>query len=351
MKKQAKGTASKTSTKQTAEAASASKKDKTFAANKAVFIKACKMAWTNYLEHLPAFTKLSSKFTSKMADDELKALKKLEKMMVANDLTNLRADVNEDMDAMVIAFKSGIWYIKEAFPGNTAKLKEAGMPTSAIFNYLNREKAMEFTTSLMAFLTKYKKELTANDNMPASFPQEFNELAKRLTGSLQSLAKAESSQTKMVEETDKQCLEHHKVVMKMMSAATNVIFKGDKELCKKFTLKYLDEQARVGNKTFIVGLVRLADDKKTPIKNASVTIQGQPSYSAMTNSAGRFKFEIEKLGVCKVKVKAPGYDTFIATKEIREGFRNVIEIFLTPIEQPMPVPPAKPSKKAAADVL
>ncbi len=347
MKKQNKDTVSKAATKPSGATVAASKK---FSENKPIFLKYSRVAWKNYLEHQPEFAKLSSKFTAKMAEDELKALKKLEKLMQDSDLSIFRADVYEDLEALKLAFKSGVWYIKEAFPGNFRKLEEAGVPESAAFNYLKREKVAGYTSSFMAFLTKYKKELAANDNMPVSFPQEFNDLAKSSQRSLQNLNNAEASYVKKVKDLDAAFIERQTVMSKMLKAATEVIFPDNKELRNKFVIRSLEVKARAGGKTLLVGLVRLADSKK-PIKNANVTIMGTPQYSALTDSAGKFKFEIEKQGTCKIKIKAPGYETYTITKKIKEGVQNRINVLLTPLDKPsLPEPvPAKRSKKAAAD--
>lgn len=354
MKKQIKNVPSKVAAQKSGTTVSDSRK---FYENRPVFLKYCRLAWKNYLEHLSDFAKLSSKFTSKLADDELKALKKLEKMVQANDLTNFRADVHEDTEAMKLAFKSGVWYIKEAFPGNLRKLEEAGgIPDFSTLSSQGRERVMGYTTTFKAFLTKYRKELIANDNMPPSFPQEFNDTANRLQKSLQNLNNAESSFSNKIDELDEAFVERQTAMMKMLKAATEVIFQDNRELRRKFTVTNLQKMARVGEKTIFVGLVRVAVENK-PIKNASITIIGSPQYSAVTNGAGKFRFEMEKHGTCKIKVKAPGYETHTITKVLNEGVQNRVFIYLTPMkdanananaEASQPTP-AKRSKKATAD--
>lgn len=310
------------------------------------FLKYSRLAWNNYLKHQLAFAKVSSRFTVKLGEDELQALKKLEKTLQASDLSSIRADYYEDMESLKLSVKLGVWYIKEAFLDSDKKLAELGLTDISNYNF-SREKATKIATSLKTFITKSRKELEVNDNMPASFPQEFNEVANKFLQSLQKITKAESN----ISDTGKyleSLFEERKVVLaKMLKVATDVVFFNNEEVRNMFNLNNLISLARIGDKTYLIGVVRLANKK--PVKKAAVTIPGYPTLSAITDTDGRFKIELEAGGTYQVKVKAPGFLTTTVTKAVTDGARSQITIYMTPLEQPttkLPQPKSVPTNRS-----
>ncbi|MBK9017980.1 MAG: hypothetical protein IPM82_30240 [Saprospiraceae bacterium] len=184
MKKQNHPAPSKATSKTTDGAASDIKKGYGVRGGRELFLLYSILAWELYLKHQPAFVALSSKFTVKLADDELAALKKLKKMAQQNKVSDIRIDLWEDHAVMGKLFRSGLWYIGEAFSGETVrtkKLQEAGL-LKYDDKRMSREKAVSLIKVFRPFLTKNKKELEAYDNMPASFIKEFDDAAEPLPG-------------------------------------------------------------------------------------------------------------------------------------------------------------------------
>lgn len=295
---------------------------------KQLFLEYAKIAWNNYLTHQPAFASLSSRFTTKLAEDELRAINDLKIRVLKSNLSVLRLDLLEDGAAVVALLKSSMWYISEAFLGDKMKLKETGLDILKTGRRITREVNVSIIKKLGPFLNKHKKELEANDNMPATFIKEFNTATDRYLNSLEKTVHAESTFT----ETNKQLIEdlqaRYAVLNKMLKAA-DVVFLEDAALRKMFTLTALKRQARSIKKTKLVGYIRMEGSKKR-IAKAIVSIQNHPTLTTSSDNTGRFEIELEK-GIYNLMVKAPGYHVFSTMKTVQEGVRNILPVSLSPL--------------------
>jgi hypothetical protein len=329
MKKQAKAKSAAVPT--TAKLPSAKRNYTGFRGTRQLLLKTAEIGWKNYLSHQPAFASLSSKFTVKMAEDELSAIREIEEMELTGNLDNLRLDHVEDEFNLVQVFRTALWYFEEAFPDKEMKQKMEGMPELQRYSVSKRKqkgKYAELIHDFNLFFTKYQKPLEKNGNMPTSFIEAFNKVARQYHETLEQLALAEAAQDNLNHIYAERCKARYDALKKMLKAGTSVLFPSEPSLRKLFTLEQLKAQVVNPNETTLSGSVNAADTKLY-IKKASVSIDGNPPLESICKY-GFYKFELEK-GIYQVTATAPGYQPSTLTKTVKEGISNNLKFYLEPI--------------------
>ena len=215
-------------------------------------------------------------------------------------------------------------YITKAFAADMVKtkLEAAGASLYAKASLDNWSAVRNLIDTANGFITNNLEALTANDNMPETFPVTFNEdgvscielsvIFAQLNMEKQAATSAKTDANNAI----------YASVMEMLKDGQQ-IFKDDAATKKQFTFSYLVSLYKGDGSASLKGYI--VNNLNLPVEGATI-LSADGKYSATTNARGYYRISRIAAGTYSFNITCPGYNplvqviTFAASTTSRGDF-------------------------------
>jgi Carboxypeptidase regulatory-like domain len=290
----------------------------------------CRLGWKACLRQLPAFTAFKPLYTEGYITERLLEVKAAEEIPDSksrrDSSTETRIFMVEAIGECLACYQSLKRYIETAFPPSLykSKLEAAGKSYFVKASNLNRQAASNLNTTALQFIKNNKQILYANNNMPATFLEQYQTCCDRYK-TLQEDYIGLSTDAKIVttDNTDANNDLYDKVISMFKDAQE--VFRKSPQLQAQFTFSSVLFAAVGSGTATIRGLVTNGLDDKA-IEKAQVKIQYDDKF-VETNKKG--KYEINQLagGKYNVVITAQGFkDVLIEDFEVKTDTFNQLDV-------------------------
>lgn len=220
-------------------------------------------------------------------------------------------------------------YIADAYPAEFQKPKneEAGQQYYLKASQENWDATNGLITSGSLFLTNNLTDLTANQNMPATFPSTFDALKTQFETKHQKFLAAEEKATT---QTQAKITANNDLYSGLVSVCLDgqEIYKKNEALLKQFTIT---ELLYLASGTGTAGFKGTVTNTTTlqPIEGALLQIE-YTDKTYTTETDGKFYFNQLAAKSYSIKVTKDGYQQKTVTQDVSVGTISTLNIQLTP---------------------
>ncbi|MBI1225856.1 MAG: hypothetical protein GC192_11520 [Bacteroidetes bacterium] len=293
-------------------------------------------AWGYCLDNITAISKAKKLYTPSFIADQVAKVDVAEAIPDYYARKELTVESRQQMTEAALAITND-WqllkgYITDAYDKSVlkSKLEAAGQPYYKEATNENWDSVASLINSAKLFMQANATALSANDNMPDTFPGEFETLATAFTNLRNIYFNKEDSKENLnsaKEEADAAIL---KTLMPMLRLSQRV-FKNDPEKRSLFVYDSLLKQVRGNQAAGLKGVIT-AVETKLPLENVNIKAvsisEDAATYTATTDSKGGFDMNMAS-GVYDVEVSSPGYQTLIVAKrKIEVGVKHRFNVKL-----------------------
>jgi uncharacterized membrane protein len=284
---------------------------------------ACRIGWGLCRTHLPVFSAFKMKYSQEYINIQLKAVDDAE--LLPDLETRMAKAKSLRMDLVVvknaILYQHGLLksYIDDAFDVSKREL----MYTSCGDGYTTKAKAESWSdmTSLLSsalpFLEENLATLTADNNMPPAFANEFKKLAQDFKTTYTDWFTTDNG---TYDKTDEKVIANNTIYNTLLAMLTDGsrLFKKDQNLAKQFTFSALLAQTHGTKAAGIKGKIT-RNDTGAAVANALVSVNDSDKI-VTTDAEGRFEISPLSIGNYALLVKADGFGELrIADVTVRTG--------------------------------
>ncbi|MBC7426601.1 MAG: carboxypeptidase regulatory-like domain-containing protein [Bacteroidia bacterium] len=291
-----------------------------------------KIGWQNCAVNLGLFSNLKPKYTQEYVagkQAEADAMHLLPDLRQRTEVAeSLHVLLKEDAKACINMWLRLKNHIREGFQESlvASKLDAAGQSyyIKASGNWDSCEMMMKAGS---AFITENKAGLLLNQNMPESFPADFENTFEKFRKLHYDYLK---SGTNSVLATNAKLMAANKVYESLMSMFTDAreIFKTDEPMLKIFTFNYLWKSISKPGAAKLKGTVVSSDEQPVNLQGALITVV-ETGAEALTDSHGAFLFPSIAGGVYDLSVKLNGYKPLLLEDtEIEAAIPNILNIIM-----------------------
>ena len=206
-------------------------------------------------------------------------------------------------------------YIDDAFEVSKRDI----MYNAAGEGYLAKAKAENWgsvtalLSSAIPFIDDNLATLTANENMPAEFPQKFKDVESAFKAAYSKWLSADNA---AAEQTDFKIVSNNAIYNNVIAMLTDGqrLFKEDSGIAKQYSFATIVAQTHGIKNAGLAGKVTQVGGK-IPIIGAKVSIEGTDKF-VLTDSEGKYELTPLSMGIYTISIT---FDTFIA-----QSFANQI---------------------------
>lgn len=291
-----------------------------------------RLAWRSCLDHLQDFSRFKAIYTAQFVQDKLQEIEdavNLPNWMARNtEAESLRIKMVEFVPKCLKAFNYLKRYIVSAYPLNLQKTKtdSAGHNFYEKASAFNWESMQGLLQNAVSFVQINAGELIANDNMPASFQGDLQQVRDDYQGYYQAFLSATeaaviSTQTKITANNNLYAS------LTVMLGDGQVVFFDDAAVVRQFVFSTLLETSS-GSST--AGLKGYITDSITGRQIAGARIELQyKDKSAVANDEGYYQISQVAAGIYTILVVAEGYHDFVKENhEVKVGVMSSVHIAL-----------------------
>ena len=294
-----------------------------------------RIAWNLCADNLEPFTALKAKYTEGYITQNLADIE------AADDMPDDRAryapaaaarlELMQAKDAVMTCFNVLKRYIFDAYAADMRKTMNAaaGQAYFAKANDTSWINVSSLLSSAIPFMDANMAALTANDNMPVAFADNFKAVKKTFETKLKDYNDADKVGSKLTNEKIDLNNAIFATMSSMLSDAQS-IFVQDSNLAKEFVFATLVAQTRGVRQSGINGKVTQVDKKKA-IENAIVTLVDE-NKSITTPKNGRFELFPVGAGIYTLTIECAGYETVTVKKfAVKTGVTSRLNVVLTAV--------------------
>ncbi len=292
----------------------------------------CELGWNSCNQHITQFADLKAKYTTQYIADrlaEIQAAEILPDEQARNSVPEqYRIQLEQATKTVLESYQRLKRYIAEAYPPELQKpqLEAAGQLyyTAAANN--NWDKVKLLLISANNYLTNNLNDLTANLNMPATFPATFATQATNFN--TLHIKFLDSEETASIQAQQK-IQANNNIYSSLMSMFLDgqEIFRQDEATQKQFIFTEVLLKVSGAGTAGIKGYITDSQNED-PISNATVQILNK---SALTDSDGRYQILQLPAGIHTLKVEVAGYQPKTQTITIQVGTITTTSLTLNPI--------------------
>jgi len=287
-----------------------------------VLYDAGRLGWDNYERIQPQFALRSDYFTMQVSTDAKKAIDLAEAMpdkasrqlAASNALTEM-----ERLNPLITTeFQFLELFIRKAYPNTAeAELAAAGGTYFAKAIKQNWGATESLARKAKSYMEAHLADLTANNNMPTTFPDAFNALGDAFIAQRSirnnSLGTSETGTTEKIQANNAV----YDTLIKMLEFG-KLITKNNKTEEKKFVFEELKKVVKGRKPAGAEGKVKAEVTNKL-IANATLSARNlnpnapQQSYSTTTDDMGKFFLQMAS-GEYEITISAPGFTDIVVPK-------------------------------------
>lgn len=290
--------------------------------------------WQSFIDRLMDFTAFKPRYKMSTADENRQLIDQVNAMPNEKARSLLHQSVNQDLRARTPGWLNLYQrlkrYIVDAWPKMSHKpyFEAAGGNYYAGASNYNWESMRDLFNAMRNFITLYKMDLTANENMPEIF---------------ENLVKDEQTVFVLLHDTFLNKKEQANQLRNQRTEALNQVYSNTIAVCKDAQEMFPKDSAAY--KLFVfedvlrnisgygqAGLSGQVTDAVTeqPIAGVIVTIF-EKSRSEPTNEEGRFEMLVVAAGFYRIIFSKDGYQTLILDDyEVKAGTVGRLDVQLTP---------------------
>ena len=279
-----------------------------FGTSASTLFKICNAAWGFCSDNLSDFTELKAIYTPEFVASALAAVQQAKDLpdsrTTIGERTTARKNLVKATDQVTANWRQLKIYIINAYDKDMTpvKLEMAGASLYQKAAYDNWNSVSQLINAANVFITNNLDALTANSNMPETFPQTFSTAGV----SCSELSEFFSNMAVMKEQATGNRIEAlnalYQSLMLMLRDGQH-IFYNDKILRKQFVFAYLKSVYGDVRSANISGLI--TDASNLPVEGAVVAARDF-QYIATTGSNGRYRMRMAE-GTYTITVSYPGY--------------------------------------------
>lgn len=310
-----------------------------------------RMGWEFYAGQLVPFGLYRAAFTADTGTDALDFITATEAMAsfeaLKGDYVLARKDLIEVLSTVLHGWQMLKGYCKNAYPASTLNtmLTSAGSANYSPASDYSWDHAATLIRMAKKFMTDNLATLTADLNMPATFPASFTTWGDAFTAQREVFKAKEETARTGIELKFKANEQIYRDFVTMMDAG-KVIFKKQRSIYRNFVIGNLYKEVRGNSPSGIVGEIMTGENPALPVANALIYDQANPERSATTDAEGKYDLKLPK-GKYTLIIEAPGYVTQTIVKNITLGTTSSLKINLVPApillteEAQSPIAPSK----------
>ncbi|MFN8321861.1 MAG: carboxypeptidase-like regulatory domain-containing protein [Chitinophagales bacterium] len=295
----------------------------------------CNLAWKNCGKNLAAFTALKAKYTQIYVDAKLAAVKTASELpdeQQRNEAyetasVNLKKQARICLDTWQLLKR----YIADGFPADEQKpkLEAAGHDYFRPASNDNWDSVRGLMTSGLTFINSNNAQLTAADNMPATFQNTFKGEKEEFESRHEKFLTAEEDATVGQNDKIKANNTIHAELMGMLLDGQE-IFKKEEALLKQFVFAELLYLASGTGTAGFKGRVTQAGTT-LGIEGVKVTAKNN-NKTTETDTNGKFELNQLASGIYTISFEKEGYQPkTIENWEVKVGTVSNLNVELTPL--------------------
>jgi hypothetical protein len=293
----------------------------------------CNLGWVSCNQNLADFSSFKAKYTmvfitTRQAD--VAAAQLLPDDQQRGEVAeSLRVQLQEQSILCLNAWQKLKRYIADAYQPSLQKAKNeaAGQNYYATAASENWDDVQGLMTSGFTFITTNLADLTANQNMPATFEADFTTLRSDFNSLHQDfLDKEENAKI----QTEEKQLANNNIYSALISMFLDgqEIYKNQPAIKKLFVF---DQVLQLVSGPGVAGFKGIVTDNTiahTPVPNATITIV-ETGVTTITGPDGKYQLSPVPAGTYQVTVHAVGYQPFIiAAQEVLVGTISTLNVTL-----------------------
>ncbi len=302
----------------------------------------CRKGWHLCGDNLAVFTAYKPKYSATFITDNLAAINAADLMDDSKARyaysQNLRIDLVDKKDEVLDCFQMLKGYITDAYRADKANtmIQAAGQQYYNKSTSSNWASVTALLSAMVPFVTNNLADLTADNNMPASFANQVQTLKTEFDLLYKNWSDADMA---AYEETDTKITANNTIYnnLKTMLSDAQKVYRKDAAMALKFSMDDLMSQVRGTRPSGINGKITNGVNKKG-IENAQVYI---PELDIMVKSDANGQFQLPNLPVGKytLMVEAAGFEKVTKLKyEIKSSVTNRLIIKMSAVPSAVVAP-------------
>lgn len=293
---------------------------------------ACELGWNSCTQQLPLFADFKAKYTAQYITDrltEIQAAENLPDEQVRNAIPEqYRIQLEQAAQSVLSLYQRLKRYIAEAYPPELQKpqLEAAGQLYYNAAANNNWDKVKLLLISANNYLTNHLNDLTANQNMPATFPATF--ATQSSTFNTLHIKFLDSEEIATIQAQQKiQANNNIYAALISMFLDGQEIFRQDEATQKQFIFTEVLQKISGAGTAGIKGYITDSQNED-PISDANIQILNK---STLTDADGHYQILQLPAGIHTLKIEVAGYQPKTQTVTISIGTISTINITLTAI--------------------
>jgi len=318
-----------------------------------------RIGWGYYREQLQPFNLYSQSFTAATATDALSFIDATELMpsyeILRAEYVEARKELIVKLSVVLLGFQSLKDFIAKAYP----KTSVDNMWTAAGLGYYEAAAGLSWDNAATLirmgnlFMKDNTVRLTANNNMPESFPESFKIAGEEFTAQRQLFKDKEAYCSTKIFEKYEANEKIYNDLLSMTNSGKN-IFKSNKIVLKNFIINNLYKSVRGNSPSNLNGFVKTGNSPAIPVEGALVYDKANPERNAVTDETGAYTLEIP-MGNYDIVVEAEGFVPQQVQKKVTLGTKSRLSfsLALVPVAEPVqqPIAPTADSSKMLTDAM
>mgnify|MGYP000341896664 CR=1 FL=1 len=294
---------------------------------------ACAYGWESFSHHLDRFYALKPKYNAAFLKEKKAELGRVMKMHDHNQRSaaseQSRKTLKHHAELCLQAWKKLRLYIEGAWPADEhdMMLKGAGLPDYKEAVKFRWETFSSLLSSAQAFIQDNKDRLLTGNNMPKSFPEEFNKLA--MAFSAENLRHQDTVKQSAILATEKTAANNglYADLMSMFKDA-RMIFRKEPDTLRFFTFDYVLLLLSGPGTAGIKGVVSNAQLPLRPIPGLELVII-ETGDTLTPGEDGSYRFNQLAAGLYTLRVTAPGYKPYTQEGiQVSTGVHKIVNVVM-----------------------
>jgi Carboxypeptidase regulatory-like domain len=269
------------------------------------------LAWGYCLTLINRFFNFSTRYTADLVATMIKQAEEADALPNKEQRSNPKRSAHVELvdanNAICLQWQKLKRYILLAYPKSLVNIKL----DAAGYTHYNKAKSKRWEITLnmikdaQQFMADFAAELEANNNMPKSFPAEFESLAQVFKTERNRFVSNSMSAVEGTDIKDKAIYEVEVELSNLLKAG-KVIFDKEPLNLRKFTFEDLIKEVRGTEPAGVKGYL-LAELNERPVEGVVVSTG---EYSTTSDTNGRYELRLPS-GVYTLRFEKPGYQTLV----------------------------------------
>lgn len=307
--------------------------DSNYPTSQALLYIVLRLMWQDCLTRIAQFATLKPKYTTTYVEGKLAAIDAAEELPDEEAIALTHSTLRKDL---ITLGKDGCYkwqalklYIEDAFEGDYIKINLDAAGWQLYDKASNKD--WPALNSMMKkgseYIAAHLAELTANDNMPTTFEEEFNDEKDAIKLKTEAFGHAETTApiaTAAKITSNNNCYDDGI----SMGADGQHLYQADEEVAKLFSFNAVSERMKPNGAPTLI--LTIESDTDQPLANADGSIIGTDK-TGVSDGEGRIPFTQMTSGTGRAKIVADGYQEQFVDYTLTAGTTTRITVTMVPL--------------------